>query len=177
LHAFFFPMAQFAGDTADITRETIHFCCIHELKGDKGHGSFSIADNKGFQAIAACRGVVQIVDDSLTCQVIGPPAADKATAVHVAIVPTLTSYPTKPSEVASIGGSAYCEHSIYAGSRTATIAFAAEAAHQIKPTPVVGRPPVVCFYFNIVGADTTTVALLKVSGTVRVTGTGFVKTW
>jgi len=170
-------MAQFAGDTAGITDEVIAFSCVKQVTGESGAGSFDIASNRGFASIAACRGVVEIVGDSLTCQVIGPPSSQQATAVHLAIVPELTSYPTTAAEVMSIGGSAYCEHSVYAGSRLSPISFAAEAAHQIKPKPIVGLPPQVVYYFDIIGADASTKAYIKVSGRVKVSGTGFVKTW
>jgi hypothetical protein len=55
--------------------------------------------------------------------------------------------------------------------------FAAEAAHQIKPEPVVGSAPEVVFYYQITGGTATDTALLRISGRVEVSGVSFVQTW
>jgi hypothetical protein len=170
-------MSEFVGDSAHIADDIVTFSCVKALKGANGHGHFSLSKAKGFAEIVACRGVARIVSDTLSVQVIGPPASDKATAVYVAVIPEVSTYPTDIEEILSIGGSAYVEHSLYSGSRPVSLKFAAEAAHQIKPTPLIGSPPTVVFYFDIIGGDSSSNAFLKISGQVNVRGTGFVKTW
>jgi hypothetical protein len=171
-------MSDLVGDTAHLHRRTIPFKIAYTLSGAEGHGHFAIPTANGFKQLAASRASVRIVSDSLRCQVLGPASPSVALEAYVAIVPKdLESWPTKPAQLLTIGGSCYCQHSIYSPSRTVPIEFSAEAAHQIKPTPLVGSAPEVVYYFQAVGGETTTTSYLCLSGLIEVDGIGFTQTW
>jgi len=168
------------GDTEYLRAKTIPFNAVHVVKGDSGSGYVALTNCLGFKHLLPPYAKVTILSDSLTCQVIGPVAADKAITAHVAVIPDQEKdfgWPTTPAAILTIGGSALVQHSLYVGARTAPISFANEAAHQIKPDPIVGNTPVVVYTFTVTGGAKTDVSYIKLSGLVEVAGIGFVKTW
>ncbi|KAE8238394.1 hypothetical protein A4X09_0g7110 [Tilletia walkeri] len=170
-------MSDLVGDTTHLHRTTVPFSASHKIVGHEIHGSFLLSDATGFSSVASSRASVKIVSDSLSCKIIGPAAADKAVSTAVAILPETASNPTAFEHILSIGGFAYLEHSVYNSPGSVPVAFAAEAAHQIKPKPLVGSPPKVVYYHRVLGGDGKSVSHLVVQGLLEVDGVGFVKSW
>lgn len=171
-------MSDLIGDTRPLTQDIVPFNIVRVLTGPSGSGHFAIPTAQGFKQLASCRASVKIISDTLRCQILGPASASVAPECYVAILPdSVRSWPTAPEEILTIGGSAYCQHSVYSPSRAVPIRFAAEAAHQIKPTPVVGEEPHVAYSYNVVGGDDETKCFLRLSGEMRVDGIGFTQTW
>lgn len=171
-------MSDVLGDTSHLHQHRIAFNAVHTLVGPSGHGAFSLVDAPGLRHLLSSRASVKIVSSGLTCQVIGPPAADKAVSVHVAIVPsTAPSHPKSEAQILTIGGSTFTQHSLYVGAVSSPLAFSPEVAHQIKPRPLVGESPLVVFVFTITGGTKDDKANLRVSGEIEVDGIGYVQPW
>jgi len=114
----------------------------------------------------------------LICKVVGPASATKAVSCHVAVLPAgLSEWPTSPAAILTIGGSAFVQHSLFVAPTSVPIRFASEAAHQLKPTPLFGKPPVIVYHSTITGGQATDTAYICVSGLLEVDGIGFVKSW
>jgi hypothetical protein len=171
-------MADVIGDLSHLRLTRIAFNAVHEVSGAEGSGHFSLLSAKGVKHLIGARALVKIVSDSLTCQVIGPASADKAVSAHIAVIPSTSSdWPSTASEVLTIGGSAFIQHSLYVGALAAPLQFTQEVAHQIKPAPVVGSPPEVVYQFTITGGSASSKAYLRISGVLEVDGVGFVASW
>jgi len=173
-------MSEVIGDTSDLHVNTIPFNAVHTLTGAHGSFAFKLEEASGLKHLLTARASVRIVSDSLTCQVIGPASAAKAVSAHVAVIPHTTNaddLPTTPAHVLTIGGSAFIQHSLYVGALPAPLNFAQEVAHQIKPTPILGGPPMVVGHYTVTGGVNTDTVFLRVSGVISVDGIGFVKPW
>jgi len=171
-------MSNLIGDTSNLHTTRIPFHAVHELVGIFGSGHFPLLDCNGIKHLVSARATVRIVSDQLSCQVIGPAAADKAVTVHVAVIPsTAPAWPTTAAHLLTIGGSAFTQHSLYVGASATPLAFTQEVAHQIKPRPLVGSPPEVVYYFSVTGGVATTVSYLRISGILEVDGVGYVQPW
>jgi len=170
-------MSDLVGDVSHLHRTVVPFSAVHVVQGHNPHGSFLITDCTGFSALSNARASVKIVSDSLTVKVVSPGGADKVVSGAVAIIPDTATNPTSVAHVLSIGGHAYVEHSVYNSAGPVPVRFAAEAAHQIKPTPLVGSPPKVVFALSVLGGDTNTTSTLVLQGSIEVDGIGFTRTW
>jgi len=171
-------MSDVLGDTTHLHQHRIDFNAVHTIVGASSHGSFCLVDSSGLRHLLSSRASVKIVSQSLTCQVIGPASADKAVSIHVAVIPaTATGHPTSEAQILTIGGSAYAQHSLYVGALAVPLAFSTEVAHQIKPAPVVGEPPLVVYVCTITGGTNSDKAYLRISGTIEVDGIGYVQPW
>jgi hypothetical protein len=173
-------MSDLLGDTAGLRTQTVPFNAVHELSGASGHFAFDLTGAQGLSHLLDSRAIVQIESDSLSCQVIGPASASKAVSAHVAVIPsssTEADHPTTALQVLTVPGSAFIQHSLYVGAVPASLRFAPEVAHQLKPTPVHGRPPMVVGYFTITGGTAADAAYLKLTGVLSVQGIGYVKPW
>lgn len=171
-------MSEIIGDTSHLHQNTIEFNAVHELLGHSGVTHFPLVECQGLRGLLASRASVTIVSDSLRCQILAPPSADQAAVAQVAVVPsTCPSWPGSGTDILTVGGSVFVQHSLYTGALAVDLRFAPEVAHQIKPAPVVGSPPEVVVAYTVAGADATTVSRLRISGRIRVDGIGFVSSW
>jgi hypothetical protein len=173
-------MSDLLGDTQGLRAQTVSFNAVHSLPGPAGAFAFKLSECPGLAHLLGARAIVEIVSDSLTCQVIGPASASKAVSLHVAVVPFSEDALDRPStadQVMTIPGSTFVQHSLYVGAVPASLGFAPETAHQLKPTPVHGEPPMVVGHCTITGGTGTDAALLKLSGVLSVQGIGYVRPW
>jgi hypothetical protein len=171
-------MSEVIGDTRELHQNTINFNAVHTVSGASGFGHFRLETCSGLQHLLNARASVRIVSSSLTCQVIGPVSAAKAVSAHIAVIPSnATAWPTTAAQILTIGGSAFVQHSLYVGAPTAPLQFSQEAAHQLKPSPVLGSAPEIVFQYTITGGTDADSAYLRISGVLAVDGIGFVTPW
>jgi hypothetical protein len=172
-------MSEIIGDTQHLHRNTVPFRVVHTLPGAGGSSQFLLFDHSTIVKLSSSYASVRIVEESLSVQIVAPPAADKAISVHVAAIPDKTDLgvPTTAAHILSIAGSAYLEASLYSGHTPTQLQFAIECAHQVKPSPVIGYPPKVCVAWTLQGGESSSVSHLVLSGTLSVDGVGFVQTW
>lgn len=171
-------MSDLVGETQHLHRKTVPFKAVHRVQGSSASGHFPLSEARGFKQLTSSRAYVKVLSDSLKCQVIGPASASVAIHASVAITPSgLDGWPTETSEVLTIGGSCYVQHSVYAPSVPAAIGFSAEAAHLIKPKPQIGSSPEVVYSVEVVGGTAASVTLIVLSGFLDVEGIGFTQTW
>jgi len=171
-------MGDLIGDVQELRSTRIPFHAVHTVTGSAVHGHFPLMGCTGISHLAASRASVRIVSEGLTCQIIGPATAANAVEAYIAVIPSTSPvWPTTGANILTIGGSAYCQHSVYVGSVIAPLSFTQEVAHQIKPAPLVGSPPEVVFVSNVVGGTAASVVNIRISGILEVDGVGFVQTW
>jgi hypothetical protein len=171
-------MAEIIGDTSHLTQTRVPFNAVHRVSGASRSGHFSLVECAGVASLIRSRAQVRIASESLRCQVVGPAAADQATVLHVAIVPsTCNSWPSSDTDILTIGGSAFCQHSLFVAPAAVPLSFSPEVAHQIKPAPLVGSAPEVVYQLTIVGGAEGSRAHIKISGELEVSGIGFIATW
>jgi len=166
------------GDRAILTRTLVPFNAVATVSGTNTHGHFTLSHANGFRQLIRARAHVTIVSNSLTCQVIGPVAADKTINAYVGVVPsTLNSFPSSSNAVLTIGGSAFATHALVVGAKPVPLLFAPEVAHQIKPQPLIGEPPEIVYFLQVIGGSAADTSLIRISGSVEVEGVGFTATW
>lgn len=168
------------GDVSQLRQTTINFHAVETIVGSTVSGSFDLVDATGFKHLISARAIAKLLSDSLRCQVIGPSAPDKAVTAYVAILPDSLDdddLPTTASEILTVGGSAFTQHSLYVGSQVTPLGFAQEVSHQLKPAPHVGSLPKVVYHINVIGGDDSSESYLRLSGQLLVEGVGFVKSW
>lgn len=171
-------MSEVIGDTGYLHKNRVTFCAVHTVTGQKVAGHFTLSTSLGFKHLVTARASVKIVSESLQCMAIAPAGADKAVVAHVAVVPiNLSSYPSEAAHVMTIGGSAFCQHSVYSPATPVTLRFSEEVAHQIKPTAFVGLAPEIVYHVEVVGGDSKSITHIKISGELEVDGIGFAQSW
>lgn len=173
-------MSEVIGDTSALHVNTIPFNAVHTLTGAHGSFAFKLQEASGFKHLLVARASAKIVSESLTVQVIGPASAAKAVSAHVAVIPfssDAADLPTTPAHVLTIGGSAFVQHSLYVVALPAPLSFTQEVAHQIKPAPILGGPPMVVGHYTVTGGVNTDTVFVRVSGILSVDGIGFVRPW
>lgn len=173
-------MGDLIGDSAFLHQNRVPFHAVYSARGASGSGSFLLTTAAGVKHLLSARASVKVVSDKLTCQVIGPAAADKAVEAFVAVVPATAAdgeLPTTIEEIMTIGGSSYLQHSLYVPSTIVPLSFAQEVAHQIKPSPLIGEPPLVVFAYNVTGGVPGSIVRFRISGVLEVDGIGFAKSW
>nr|QYF50209.1 MAG: hypothetical protein [Sichuan deltaflexi-like virus 3] len=174
------PAMSLIGDTAQLHQTRIAFNAVITVTGPSGYHHEPLASATGFVQLVGARASVRVVSETLVCQVIGPASANRSVDAFVCVLPAslpAASFPTTAAQILTVGGSAFCQHSIYVGSTPVPLAFAQEVAHQLKPAPLVGSPPEVCFYYNVAGGGANDTVHLRVSGLLEVDGVGFVQSW
>lgn len=171
-------MSDLVGDIEYLHKTRIEFSAVHSVRASELKGSFLLASVAGFAKVAASRAKVNIVSDSLKCDIIGPASPSAATVGAVAVVPkSVEETPNSIGGVLSIGGSVYCVHSLYQAPVQQPLRFAAEVSHLIKPVPQVGEAPRVVYCIEVEGGTQSTKVLIRVQGVVEVDGVGFINTW
>nr|QKN22696.1 hypothetical protein [Erysiphe necator associated deltaflexivirus 4] len=171
-------MSEVIGDTRHLHSNRITFSAVQVVTGSKVSGHFELTTALGFKHLVTARASIRIVSESLQCMIIAPAGADKAVVAHIAVVPTgLPSYPSEAAHVMTIGGSAFCQHSVYSPASPVPLRFSQEVAHQIKPKPLVGLPPEIVYHIQVLGGDKSSETYVKISGEIEVDGIGFAQSW
>lgn len=175
-------MSELLGDTSELHSSVVPFHAVSTARGASGSGSFKLMSALGVRHLVSARASVKINSDNLTCQVIGPAAADKAVEAFLAVIPASAAsddleLPTTKAHIMTIGGSAYLQHSLYVPSSIAPLSFAPEVAHQIKPQPLFGEPPLIVYSYTVTGGNKDTEIIFRVSGSLTVDGVGFARSW
>lgn len=171
-------MSSIVGDTTELNQTRIAFNAVHTVTGAEGHGHFHLTAARGFSHLTSARASVRLLPGSLKCQVIGPAAPDKAVDAYIAVLPaSAPEWPSQAAEILTIGGSAFTQHSLYVGAQVTDLGFSQDVAHQLKPLPLVGHPPVIVYCYNVTGGTARSVAHLRVSGFLEVSGIGYVQPW
>lgn len=174
-------MSDLIGDTSYLTKTEIPFSAVLTLTGSTGSGHTPLLDIPGIKTLVGNYALVRILSGSLSCQIIGPPVADQAVSAHVAILPNLGStsqqWPTKTAHILTIADSCLVQHSLYVPSLPVTLGFGPQVTSQIKPAPILGYPPEVCWAFTIAGGVSTTECFVRIRGLLDVQGHDYVQTW
>jgi len=171
-------MSDLIGDTSQLHSTRIPFNAIHTVVGHEQHGSFLLSEAVGFIHVIDSRATVKIVSSSLLCQVLGAPSADTAVSAYIAIIPaSFQPTPSSSDHILTIGGSAFCQHSLYVPPTLVPLAFSQDVAHQLKPVPLLGSPPRVAYAVQVVGGTTQSRSTIRISGVIEVDGVGFVQSW
>jgi len=166
------------GDVAELKETLVPFSSVTKVTGTSGAGSFPLASSPGLVKLLAAHGTGRIVEDSLQCRIIGPVGADQAASAVIAVIPsTCSPLPDSISKLLTVPGHAFVKSSVYVPETLQALSFAVGAAHQLKPIPLVGDPPLVVYHYTILGGSQKSEAYIVISGRVSVEGVGFVPAW
>jgi len=170
---------QIIGDVAQTRVTLVPFNAVFTTPaGASGHGHFTLASAEGLRGIIQTRAFVRIVSQGLQVEATGPAGANKATTLHIGVVPTgLLSWPTSAGHVRTIGGSTVVRDSLYVNPTSRPLTFALNVAHQLVPASIVGEAPEVVYNYTIAGGAATDVVVITIRGEVEVDGVGFIQSW
>lgn len=168
-------MSELIGDTSTLHSNTTPFTVVVELLGASGSGSFTISQR--LRSRVDPHASVTIVGD-VSCRISCPPAADKAATLRLAAIPSSeAATPSTAAQVASIPGAVLAQHSLYVNALSSPVVFGPEVSTVIKPKQLIGSEPKFVYHFVITGGEATTSSLLELSGTLKLEGLGYVKSW
>jgi hypothetical protein len=171
--------AQVIGETVELKEQTVKFNAVHEVTGVSGSGSFPLIEANGLSEYVSTHAFVRLVGETVRVSIRGPVSSTIACTVDACVIPDDDDIerPTTAAQIATVQGNASAQHSLLVGVQDSTLEFANGVTHTLKPVPLVGDLPRVCFFFHINGGTASSTAIIKIAGTIEARGIGFVKTW
>jgi hypothetical protein len=123
------------------------------------------------------RASARILSSTLKLSVAGVLAANQATMVYAALVPsTMGDLPQTPAHILTIPGSTHCANSIYY-SNSGSLGFSPATAQQLKPPSVMGGAPTLVYFVDSAQGAAATPRIVHLSGQVELNGVGSMQYW
>lgn len=178
--------AAVVGDTAWLHSTTADFKISVASAGAAHHGVERLAESAAIVALLETRAFARLVGP-LRVSVLGPAAADTATtSAAVVTSAALPVWATAATTLAAIGTPAQVlmavksvqfVSSLYLRHQEVALEFPASINRQLKPTPLVGRPPAVAYAWSIENGAAASVATITIEGTLELAGQDYISPW
>lgn len=166
------------GNISELKASSVAFNIAIQVSGTSGVNQYDFNILPGLRQYLVGRAYASIDESSLSLKVTGSVTQTRSIDVHACIIPaTISRYPDSASKVASVPGSSFAQHSVTSSAVPAPLGFPDGVTGQLKPKPVWGELPSLVLYHEILGGSQTSTATVKISGSLRVGGIGFVQTW
>jgi len=171
-------MSATVGVTEDLVSQFVPFSCVIPFRGTAGANHIDICSLDFIRSLLPHYAAVTIDTGSLMVKVVGPTSQEKVTYCHVGLVPGgLSHWPSNSEELMRLPGHQTLIHSVFVPPTPTSLTFPVGVNSQLKPQPYYGSSLELVYAWHLLGSAASATALIVLSGTLRVSGVGFINPW